>query len=95
MNLNKNLPTGTRDKLFREAQAAYKIEQQVNHYFEKRGFKRIETPVIEFEDVFSSEHQADAKLYRFFDEKGRLTVLRPDMTLPIGRVVSTTGVMLL
>lgn len=94
MNLNKNLPTGTRDKLFREAQAAYKIEQQVNHYFEKRGFKRIETPVIEFEDVFSSEHQADAKLYRFFDEKGRLTVLRPDMTLPIGRVVSTTGVML-
>lgn len=32
MNLNKNLPTGTRDKLFREAQAAYKIEQQVNHY---------------------------------------------------------------
>ncbi|MBC2199942.1 ATP phosphoribosyltransferase regulatory subunit [Listeria welshimeri] len=94
MNLNKNLPTGTRDKLFREAQAAYKIEQQVNHYFEKRGFKRIETPVIEFEDVFSSEHQADAKLYRFFDEKGRLTVLRPDMTLPIGRVVSTTGVTL-
>ncbi|NVT57873.1 ATP phosphoribosyltransferase regulatory subunit [Listeria monocytogenes] len=94
MNLNKNLPTGTRDKLFREARAAYKIEQQVNHYFEKRGFKRIETPVIEFEDVFSSEHQADAKLYRFFDEKGRLTVLRPDMTLPIGRVVSTTGVML-
>ncbi|EMF1714125.1 ATP phosphoribosyltransferase regulatory subunit [Listeria monocytogenes] len=94
MNLNKNLPTGTRDKLFREARAAYKIEQQVNHYFEKRGFKRIETPVIEFEDVFSSEHQADAKLYRFFDEKGRLTVLRPDMTLPIGRVVSTTGVTL-
>ncbi len=35
MNLNKNLPTGTRDKLFREARAAYKIEQQVNHYFEK------------------------------------------------------------
>ncbi|MCH3023288.1 ATP phosphoribosyltransferase regulatory subunit, partial [Listeria monocytogenes] len=82
-----------RDKLFREARAAYKIEQQGNHYFEKRGFKRIETPVIECEDVFSSEHQADAKLYRFFDEKGRLTVLRPDMTLPIGRVVSTTGVM--
>ncbi|MGC9247960.1 ATP phosphoribosyltransferase regulatory subunit [Listeria ivanovii] len=94
MNLNRNLPTGTRDKLFREAHVAYKIEQQVNQYFEARGFKRIETPVIEFADVFSSENQADTKLYRFFDEKGRLTVLRPDMTLPIGRVVSTTGVTL-
>ncbi|MBF2672883.1 ATP phosphoribosyltransferase regulatory subunit [Listeria seeligeri] len=94
MNLNRNLPTGTRDKLFREAQTAYKIEQQVNQYFGKRGFKRIETPIIEFADVFSSENQADTKMYRFFDEKGRLTVLRPDMTLPIGRVVSTTGVTL-
>lgn len=94
MNLNRNLRTGTRDKLFREAQVAYQIEQQVNQYFEARGFKRIETPVIEFLDVFSSENQADTKLYRFFDEKGRLTVLRPDMTLPIGRVVSTTGVTL-
>lgn len=44
MNLNKNLPTGTRDKLFREARAAYKIEQQVNHYLKNAdlsGLKRL------------------------------------------------------
>lgn len=92
MNWNLNLPTGTRDKLFREAEAAYKLEHTVQDFFKKRGFMRIETPIIEFEDVFSSETKETH--YRFFDEKGRLLALRPDMTLPIGRVVHTTGVLL-
>lgn len=90
MNWNLNLPTGTRDKLFREAEAAHKLENTVLDFFKKRDFMRIETPIIEFEDVFSSETKETH--YRFFDEKGRLLALRPDMTLPIGRVVHTTGV---
>ncbi|MBC1779763.1 ATP phosphoribosyltransferase regulatory subunit [Listeria booriae] len=90
MKWNRNLPIGTRDKLFKEAASAYDMEHQVNRSFHARGYQRIETPVIEFDDVFSAIN--DMNLYRFFDKKGRLTVLRPDMTSPIGRVISTTGV---
>ncbi|MBC1475762.1 ATP phosphoribosyltransferase regulatory subunit [Listeria grandensis] len=90
MKWNRNLPIGTRDKLFKEAASAYDMEHQVNRSFHERGYQRIETPVIEFDDVFSAID--DMNLYRFFDTKGRLTVLRPDMTSPIGRVISTTGV---
>ncbi|MBC2205446.1 ATP phosphoribosyltransferase regulatory subunit [Listeria booriae] len=90
MKWNRNLPIGTRDKLFKEAASAYGMEHQVNRSFHARGYQRIETPVIEFDDVFSAIN--DMNLYRFFDKKGRLTVLRPDMTSPIGRVISTTGV---
>ncbi|WP_430535221.1 ATP phosphoribosyltransferase regulatory subunit [Listeria rocourtiae] len=90
MKWNRNLPIGTRDKLFKEAATAYDMEHLVNRSFHARGYQRIETPVIEFDDVFSAIN--DMNLYRFFDKKGRLTVLRPDMTSPIGRVISTTGV---
>ena len=28
-------------------------------------------------------------MYKFFDEKGRIIVLRPDMTIPLARVIGT------
>ncbi|MGX7149197.1 ATP phosphoribosyltransferase regulatory subunit [Enterococcus ureasiticus] len=92
MKWNRSLPSGTKDKLFREANGAYQLEKQVNDIVKKRGYQRIDTPVIEFEDVFYSEEKNEKELYRFFDKQGRLLVLRPDMTTPIGRVIATTGI---
>lgn len=92
MKWNRSLPSGTKDKLFREANGAYQLEKQVNSIVNKRGYQRIDTPVIEFEDVFYSEDKNEKELYRFFDKQGRLLVLRPDMTMPIGRVIATTGI---
>lgn len=92
MKWNRSLPSGTKDKLFREANGAYQLEQQVNDIVKKRGYQRIDTPVIEFEDVFYSEEKNEKEFYRFFDKQGRLLVLRPDMTMPIGRVIATTGI---
>ena len=31
----------------------------------------------------------EEKMYKFFDEKGRIIVLRPDMTIPLARVIGT------
>lgn len=90
MKWSRSLPIGTKDKLFREANGAYQLEKQVNDIVKKRGYQRIDTPIIEFEDVFYSQEKSE--LYRFFDKKGRLLVLRPDMTMPIGRVIATTGI---
>ncbi len=92
MNWKRSLPSGTKDKLFREANGSFRLEQDVCQIFSNRGYQRVETPIIEFEDVFGSQNIQDSGRYRFFDPKGRLLVLRPDMTLPIGRVVATTGV---
>lgn len=92
MKWNRSLPSGTKDKLFREANGAYQLEKQVNDTLKKRGYQRIDTPVIEFEDVFYSEGKNEKDVYRFFDKNGRLIVLRPDMTVPIGRVLATTGI---
>lgn len=92
MKWNRSLPSGTKDKLFREANGAYQLEKQVNDSVKKRGYQRIDTPVIEFEDVFYSKENNEKDFYRFFDNNGRLLVLRPDMTMPIGRVIATTGI---
>lgn len=91
MKWNRSLPSGTKDKLFREANGAYQLEQQVNKIVQKRGYQRVDTPLIEFEDVFQVD-EIEGVLYRFFDKQGRLLVLRPDMTMPIGRVAATAGI---
>lgn len=88
----KQLPSGMQDKLFRRAEGVYTLEHQVSDILKKRGFQRIETPTIEFAELFNDK--PSDTLYRFFDNQGRLLVLRPDMTLPVGRVVSTTQVAL-
>lgn len=86
----KQLPSGMQDKLFRRAEGVYYLEHEVSDMLKKRGFQRIETPTIEFAELF--DDKPSETLYRFFDNQGRLLVLRPDMTLPVGRVVSTTQV---
>ncbi|MFD2387140.1 ATP phosphoribosyltransferase regulatory subunit [Enterococcus rivorum] len=92
MNWNRSLPSGTKDKLFREANGSYQVEKQVNTILTQRGYQRIDTPSIEFEAVFKQQEKDEKDFYRFFDKQGRLMVLRPDMTMPIGRVLATTGI---
>lgn len=93
MNWKKSLPNGMRDRLFREAYGSEALENQIMELLNNRGYQRIETPSVEFEDVFNIVDNQD-NLYRFYDGRGRTQVLRPDVTLPIGRVIATTGVKL-
>lgn len=92
MNWKRTLPSGTKDKLFRQARGIFEMEQEVSEVFFSRGYQRVETPSFEFEEVFQIENANERALYRFFDHKNRLLALRPDMTLPIGRVVATTNI---
>lgn len=87
----KNLPPGFKDKLFRQAQEVYDTEIAIHSYLIQRGFQRMETPIIEFAEIFQEEMSTEA-CYRFFDANGRLLVLRPDMTLPVGRMIASTKV---
>src|SRR4051812_3415173 len=58
--------------------------------FEQRGYGEVATPALEYESVLTRGDTAAADpAYRLFDEHGNVLVLRPDMTIPIARVVAT------
>lgn len=86
-------PSGTRDFLFDECTALETVEQTLRTAFIKRGYEEIRTSLIEFYDVFCFQNRPidEEKMYKFFDHKGRILVLRPDMTIPMARVIGTRG----
>ncbi|WP_416825716.1 ATP phosphoribosyltransferase regulatory subunit [Ectobacillus polymachus] len=85
-------PTGTRDLLFEECTRQEEVEQRLRRVFLSRGYQEIRTPSIEFYDVFSFRNRPidEEKMYKFFDQNGRILVMRPDMTIPIARVIGST-----
>ncbi len=84
-------PDGVQDILFDECYAKREIESRIRNTFRSYGYYEIETPTIEFFDVFSSEieHFPQESMIKFFDQKGRILVLRPDITVPVARITAT------
>lgn len=85
------IPSGTRDVLPGEAKKRRVLENKIVEIFEKQGYQEVATPTVEFFDTlaFDLGEEVGNDLYRLFDRDGRLLVLRPDMTTPIARLVST------
>lgn len=67
------------------------VEEKLRRLYLSSGFMEIETPVIEFYDVFAATGSVTAmeSPFKMVDEKGRILTLRPDMTIPSARVAST------
>lgn len=83
-------PDGVQDTLFYECEYKRDFENAVIDTFTEHGFFEIETPTYEFYDVFESLDGIEQEnCFKFFDREGRILTLRPDLTTPISRVVST------
>lgn len=84
-------PEGVQDILFEECYVKKNLEQRIRGLFGSYGYHEVETPTIEFYDVFSSkENQIPQEtLFKFFDQQGRILVLRPDITVPVARIAAT------
>lgn len=84
-------PDGVQDILFDQCYAKREIENRIRNTFRSYGYYEIESPTIEFFDVFSSEieHFPQESMVKFFDQKGRILVLRPDITVPVARITAT------
>lgn len=84
-------PEGTRDYLFEEAAARNFVAKQVGQVFSCRGFVEVQTPGIEFLDVFTDSNAGMPVeyMYKLVDAKGRLMAVRPDSTMPIARLCAT------
>ena len=88
---SKLIPQGTRDLLFEECDDRRKVEATLSELFKERSYRKVMTPTVEFYDVFSDNDlgiEAE-EMYKLSDSLGRTTVLRPDNTAPIARLVAT------
>src|SRR5581483_695010 len=84
------IPSGTRDVLPDEMRELRGVTDRLRTVFERAGYGEVYTPVLEFERTFDRSSTAGARpSYRMFDEHGNVMVLRPDMTVPIARLVAT------
>lgn len=84
-------PDGVQDIMYEECFAKRSLEQKLRTLFRNCGYNEIETPVIEFYDVFASDEAAipQENMFKFFDQQGRILVLRPDITIPVARITAT------
>jgi ATP phosphoribosyltransferase regulatory subunit len=84
-------PDGVQDILCEDCYQKRELEQKLRMLFRGYGFCEIETPAIEFYDVFASEGSAmlQENMFKFFDQQGRILVLRPDITVPVARITAT------
>ncbi|HHX18290.1 MAG TPA: ATP phosphoribosyltransferase regulatory subunit [Clostridium sp.] len=84
-------PEGVQDILESECYYKKNLENKIRDVFRSYGYYEIETPIVEFYDVFSSEDEITPQetMFKFFDKEGRILVLRPDITIPIARVAAT------
>lgn len=84
-------PIGLSDILPEECEKKKEVENIINDVFISMGYKEIETPAFEYYDVFAggSGQISQENMFKFFDEKGRILTLRPDITTSIARVCAT------
>ena len=80
-------PEGVRDIYNTECENKLYLQEQIHRTLKLYGYNDIQTPTIEFIDIFNKEKgSAPSKnLYKFFDREGNTLVLRPDMTPSIAR----------
>ena len=85
------IPEGTRDLILEDCAIKKKLQRDIESILDKWGYEEIVTPTIEFYQTFNKgfENLEEEDVYKFIDSKGKILVLRPDMTIPIARVVGT------
>jgi ATP phosphoribosyltransferase regulatory subunit len=87
----KHIPEGSRDILFDDCRNKIKIINTLRTLYINSGFSEVISPTLEFYDVFQGDSMSieQEKMYKLFDNTGRILVLRPDMTMPIARIAAT------
>ncbi|NCN84930.1 MAG: ATP phosphoribosyltransferase regulatory subunit [Sphingomonadales bacterium] len=87
------LPEGFHDALPPYAEAASRLERDVLDTLASHGYARVTPPLAEYEDGLTQRMQGGSRsdLIRLVDPISQRTLaLRPDMTMQIGRIASTS-----
>ena len=86
-----NIPEGLNDLLPEEVLKRRLLENKISQIFTQWGYQEIITPTFEFYDILAKGAGSIMKkeMIKFFDRKGNIIALRPEMTTSIARVTST------
>ncbi|MCL2757261.1 MAG: ATP phosphoribosyltransferase regulatory subunit [Coriobacteriia bacterium] len=82
-------PRGFKDVLPQEARWRENITNTLKQTLSSWGYAPIETPTLEVLEVLEQGGVIRKTPFRLFDTDNKLLVLRPDVTLPIARLVAT------
>ncbi len=83
------LPEGARDLLPVQRQDLEAIERAMRDSFGRFGYREVRTPMLEYADVMDRALEGGVgRAFRLFDEHGQVLVLRPDLTIPVARMVA-------
>ncbi len=84
------LPEGARDVLPVERSELTALERSLRASFASFGYLEVRTPLIEFADEMDRAQEGGVgRAFRLFDDHGRVLVLRPDLTIPVTRLVAS------
>ena len=85
------LPKGTQDHLPSDCYSRRVVEGKLMDCFKFYGYSEIESPILERYELFDSGVGKVElnELFKVTDVDGDLLVLRPDITMPISRIVCT------
>lgn len=88
MSQVKQTLKGFRDFLPEDAIKRNFLREKISKVFEKWGYDPLETPTLEYAELFQGVIGEDEKLFfKFEDNGGRQVALRYDQTVPASRVV--------
>jgi ATP phosphoribosyltransferase regulatory subunit len=84
-------PKGTKDYLPSEVKRYRYIEDELRKNFKIWGYHEIRSPTIEFVEALSTGVGPELvdSMFKFQDFDGKIVALRPEMTAPVGRIVTT------
>ncbi|WP_312117685.1 ATP phosphoribosyltransferase regulatory subunit [Brevibacillus reuszeri] len=83
-------PLGMRDILPESLAKQRHLEHLLGQCISRWGYEEISTPSLEYYDtVGAASATLTDRMFRLLDKQGHTVVLRPDMTTPIARVVSS------
>ena len=81
-----SIPLGTLDIFGSEFEKRDFVVQCLKKVYMAFGYDPLQTPAIEFAEVFTGHHgEGEKLLFRFKDAQGKDLVLRYDMTVPFAR----------
>ncbi len=82
---------GVRDILPAELEQRKSLYQIIREVFSQEGYQEVITPTLESIELYSnmSGLLATDEMFKVVDEEGQILVLRPDVTMPITRMVAT------
>jgi ATP phosphoribosyltransferase regulatory subunit len=83
------LPDGARDVLPVESAELATLEGRLREAYRAFGYREVRTPLLEFADVMDASQEGGlGRAFRLFDEQGQVLVVRPDLTIPVARLVA-------